>query len=85
MNDQEYHASFEEGVLINREVAHVQDLKEVHGEDHEGKNLLLDHTPTFELSVINECEVVLFYPVLESEEKSDKEADQRVRPTESEA
>jgi len=72
----------EKAISIYCEVAHIQYLEQVHCENHEGEDLLLDDATTFKLSVVHKGQVVLFYPILDGKEYCDKHPDQGVSPTE---
>ena len=74
----------EKAISIYCEVAHIQNLEQVHCEKHEGEDLLLDDATTFKLSVVYEGQVVLLYPILDGKENCDKHPDQWVSPTECE-
>lgn len=81
MNNDEQKTSFEIIIPIDREVAHVKDLEEVDHQHHQGKHLLLNHAASFEFSIVHEGQVILLYPIFESEEEADEETDQRVCST----
>ena len=81
MNYDEQKTSSEIIISIDREVAHVKDLEEVNHKHHQGEHLLLNDATTFEFSIVYERQVILLYPIFESEEEADEETDKRVCST----